>query len=265
MKIFCLTIYNENYELFKKLKLIPVGLGTNNFDEKWLTDKININISNKNKHFGEFTFHYYLWKNQINHEKNNDWIGFCTYRRFWIKKNFIQPKNYQELTENILNEPDKSWINKDVILVEPLIFNKVKNIKMLKRNFLEILKKPSILFKRTSLKDQFNVFHGSYFLKEAINFLNHQDKINFSNFLNGYELNPYNMFICRNSEILNQFYNEIFPWLFKCEELFKNKNLIGYDQVRIYGFLAERYMSYWFKNNTKTLNWPVTFLDTHVL
>ena len=73
------------------------------------------------------------------------------------------------------------------------------------------------------------------------------------------------MFICRNSEILNQFYNEIFPWLFKCEELFKNKNLFGYDQVRIYGFLAERYMSYWFKNNTKTLNWPVIFLDTHVL
>ena len=27
MKIFCLSIYNENYEEFKKLNLIPVGLG----------------------------------------------------------------------------------------------------------------------------------------------------------------------------------------------------------------------------------------------
>ena len=38
------------------------------------------------------------------------------------------------------------------------------------------------------------------------------------------------------------------------EEIFKNKELTGYDKIRIYGFLAERYMPYWFKKNFKTLN-----------
>ena len=44
------------------------------------------------------------------------------------------------------------------------------------------------------------------------------------------------MFICKNVKILNQFYEEIFPWLFRCEEMFKNKNLKGYDKQRIQVF-----------------------------
>ena len=48
------------------------------------------------------------------------------------------------------------------------------------------------------------------------------------------------MFICKNTKILYQFYNEIFTWLFKCENEFKDKDLSGYEKKRIYGFLAER-------------------------
>ena len=263
MKIFCLSIYNENYRLFKELNLIPVGLGNQNFEREWLNDKDTFNISHKNINFGEYTFHYNLWKNKINNQKYNDWIGFCSYRRFWIKNNILEPKNILELKNSIIQQPDDSWYDNEVILVKPLIFKKIKNIKLIKRSLYEVLKKPSVLFKKTSLKDQFNIFHGSYFLKNAISFLKKNDQLEFSKFLDGYEYNPYNMFICKNSDILIKFYDEIFPWLFKCEELFKNKNLIGYDKIRIYGFLAERYMPYWFKKNFKTLNWPITFFDTH--
>ena len=49
----------------------------------------------------------------------------------------------------------------------------------------------------------------------------------------------------------HKFYNEIFPWLFKCEKAFVHCDLSGYNKARIYGFLAERFMSYWFKKNTK--------------
>ena len=63
MKIYCLTIYNENFNFFKKMKLIPVGLGSNFFENRWLTDKNNVNIANKNPYYGEYTFHYNLWKN----------------------------------------------------------------------------------------------------------------------------------------------------------------------------------------------------------
>ena len=109
--------------------------------------------------------------------------------------------------------------------------------------------------------DQFRIFHGSFFLEKSIELLSSVNQSNFVEFLNGYELNPYNMFICRNSEILNKFYDEIFPWLFKCEEKFKDLNLKGYDKVRIYGFLAERYMPYWFKRNFNTTICPITFFE----
>ena len=52
MKIFCLSIYNENYRLFKELNLIPVGLGNQNFEGEWLNDKGTFNISEKNINFG---------------------------------------------------------------------------------------------------------------------------------------------------------------------------------------------------------------------
>ena len=78
MKIFCISILNQNYEKFKKLNLTPVGLGDNEYDENWLNDKVGDNISKKNLYFGEYTFHYNLWKNKNLISNHNDWIGFCT-------------------------------------------------------------------------------------------------------------------------------------------------------------------------------------------
>ena len=92
MKIYCISIYNENYDFFKNNNLIPVGLGNQNFNSNWLNDKGKINIYTKNENFGEYTFHYSLWKNGFLDNEDNNWTGFCTYRRFWIKKNFQEPK-----------------------------------------------------------------------------------------------------------------------------------------------------------------------------
>jgi hypothetical protein len=38
-------------------------------------------------------------------------------------------------------------------------------------------------------------------------------------------------------------------------------DLDGYGLKRIYGFLAERYMSYWFKKYTKFSTMPIIFKD----
>tara|TARA_B100000989_G_scaffold291180_1_gene265352 strand:+ start:4348 stop:5139 length:792 start_codon:yes stop_codon:yes gene_type:complete len=260
MKIFCLSIHNNNYEKFKKLDLIPVGLGDANFDSQWLNDKGIQNISNKNKNFGEYTFHYHLWKNVLLDKNYDDWIGFCSYRRFWTNgsKEIIQ--SLDDLNNIIVKDKRTEWEKFDVILGKPLIFKKIKNSKLIKRNFMEVLKKPTVLFKENTLIDHFRIFHGSFFLEKSIEFLSSENQTDFLNFLNGYELNPYNMFICKNSEILNQFYNEIFPWLFRCEEAFNGLNLKGYGKTRIYGFLAERYMPYWFRKNFNTTTCPITFL-----
>ena len=47
----------------------------------------------------------------------------------------------------------------------------------------------------------------------------------------------------------------------KCEVEFKTYDLSSYGMQRIYGFLAERYMSYWFQKNTKFKTLPIYFKD----
>jgi hypothetical protein len=31
----------------------------------------------KNKYYGEYTFHYWMWKNYLDRIPDNNWIGFC--------------------------------------------------------------------------------------------------------------------------------------------------------------------------------------------
>jgi len=68
------------------------------------------------------------------------------------------------------------------------------------------------------------------------------------------------MFVCRSKKIINDYFDSIFPWLQRCEKIF-GYNLEGYGKTRMYAFLAERYLSYWFNKYTKPLLWPVIFFD----
>ena len=83
LKMFSLCLYPRHFSLIKKLNYIPVGLGKNNFDNNWLKDDTKENISFKNPFYGEYTFHYWLWKNMFNEIGKETWIGFCGYRYFW--------------------------------------------------------------------------------------------------------------------------------------------------------------------------------------
>ena len=96
MKIYCLSIYNQYFDDFKNLNLIPVGLGNAFFDNKWLNDRSKNNISSKNVNYGEYTFHYSLWKNNLIYNTES-WIGFCTYRRFWVSNKIDKIKNLDKL------------------------------------------------------------------------------------------------------------------------------------------------------------------------
>ena len=69
-----------------------------------------------------------------------------------------------------------------------------------------------------------------------------------------------NMFICKSSKIIDKYFDEIFEWLFKCERIF-GFNLNGYGKIRMYTFLAERFLPYWFKKNSNYLEWPVIYRD----
>ena len=65
LTIFCLCLHNNFFNQLKKLKYIPVGLGNNFFNSKFLRDNTKNNISKKNKYYGEYTFHYWFWKNKL--------------------------------------------------------------------------------------------------------------------------------------------------------------------------------------------------------
>ena len=65
LTMFCLSLNPSHLGLIKRLNYIPVGLGDLNFDQEWMNDKKGDNIANKNKNYGEYTFHYWLWKNYL--------------------------------------------------------------------------------------------------------------------------------------------------------------------------------------------------------
>ena len=185
MKIFCISIFDKNYNELNKLSLVPVGLGNHNFNKNWITDKNGKNISKKNEYFGEYTFHYYLWKNKKFKFKSNEWIGFCSYRRFWTRSDKIKINNFNNLKKIIIKQPQKHWKNFDVIIGKPLVFNKIKNIKLIKENIFEIIKKPSMLFHNNTLEDQFRVFHGSFYLDTAIDLMPEKYQKDFKTFIKG--------------------------------------------------------------------------------
>ena len=263
LKIFCLSIYNDNSQFFKKLNYVPVGLGDNTYNDDWLLDTGGNNIARKNKYYGEYTFHYWIWKNYLDNLQSAKWIGFSTYRRFWTIKNSV-PKNFADLEQNVILDERECWKNSDVILAEKISIGKIKNSKIIKNyGFQNTFSNLNILLKqRHSLYDHFKIFHGDSYLIKAINLLSSEDRNDFENYLHNSSFNPYNLFICRGVKILREYYENIFPWLYRCEDAFDMSRLSGYE-IRMLGFLAEHYLSYWFQKKFSVFENCVTFFDTN--
>ena len=63
-----------------------------------------------------------------------------------------------------------------------------------------------------------------------------------------------------DTKIMKDYYTSLFDWLNKCEHIF-GFDLDGYSKIRIYAFLAERFLPYWFNEYTKVKEWPILFYD----
>ena len=262
LDMFCLSLNPEHINLLKELNYIPVGLGKLSFGKDWLTDKGTQNISNKNDFYGEYTFHYRLWKN--NEIITNNWIGFCQYRKFWVKKKVINNNiSFEEFKTYTLETIPEELQTYEAIIGEDLFINQFRMSKFIKKSFKKIFLNPSLLLsKNRTIKFHFDMMHGEGNLDKAISLLDIKEQNDFKNFVNsGVSFSPHNMFICKNKEILFDYYNSLFPWLKRCEEIFGFNNLKGYGLKRIYGFLAERYMSYWFRKYTKYYLLNIYFKD----
>ena len=261
--MYCITLDNNHYEKIKNLGYIPVGLGDKIDTKKFITDKSGKNISEKNPYYGEYTFHYWFRKNEL-HKLSDEWIGFCQYRKFWINKSHDKKiENLNDLKTILIQDIPKKFNDFQSILVEPLFINQFRFSKFIKNNFKNMIKKPVLFFnkEKRNLKFHFDMMHGEGNLDKAIDLLNNNDRTEFRKFVNSeVSFNPHNMFMCRSKTIMENYYNDVFSWLKKCEYEF-GFNLDGYGLKRIYGFLAERYLSFWFKKYTKHQTLPIIFSD----
>tara|TARA_B100000963_G_C22561580_1_gene641625 strand:+ start:43 stop:864 length:822 start_codon:yes stop_codon:yes gene_type:complete len=251
LSMFCITLNPGHEEIIKNLSYIPVGLGEKKFSDDCFSDKAGLNISNKNTYYGEYTFHYWLWKNYLNKIKT-DWVGFCQYRKFFIKDDMKEMNlNFDIFKRLLIKNIDILDEKFDCLLGNKFSVQNYKFSKIVKNHLKEFLKNPSLIFnkEKRNLKFHFDLFHGKGNLELAIDQLDNKNKYEFKKYMNeNTEFHPHNMFICKKN-ILSNYYEIIFPWLEKCENIFGFENLNEYGNRRIYGFLAERFLSFWFQKN----------------
>ena len=258
LKIYCIT--NIQSEKLEKLGLNLVGVGKNSFNSKYITCEGGDNINSKEKNYSELTFHYWFWKNKIKEFSDDDWIGFCQKRRFWLNSRNENLNN--ELENIILKDFPIEWTKYNAVICDPIKLG-TKLMKLLKRGWRNLLSNPKILFnlKSSTIKLHFDMHHGYGVLDKAINVLKEEDREEFRNYVNNRSFyNPHIMFVSKK-KIMEKYFNDVFPWLLECEKIFGFNELKGYDQTRLYAYLSERYLSFWFKKYSKYIEWPWVFKD----
>jgi len=229
LDIYCMTI--QYYRVLDKLPpyIKPLGLGDNVFPKNWLVEKNGENISYLNKNYGEATGFYWIWKNKLKNKNENDWIGSCQHRRLWLNKlyNKKQKLSHSSLYSNLLDPNNE-------------IFSNCDSIQLQQTN----LKNESIL-------SQFNKVYGNNIIEECIGFLEKNESEKFKNYLNGNKLSICNMFITK-VHFFKEYCEILFPWLEQCYNFCLKNNLCLNENMRLPIFLAERFTSYWFSQNTHT-------------
>ena len=254
LNIFCVTNIPHNY--LNNLGLTLAGVGNNKFPKNYLSCDKGKNIHKKEKNYSELAFHYWFWKNKLSKYNSSEWIGFCQKRRFWLKKK-ATIKSVKDLKRNILKKPPKIWEEYNSVICKKISVANPKRMKIIKRGWKNLIKNPDIIYnkKKHTIKLHFDMHHGHGILERAIQLIEKKDRKDFANFVNNnYKFNPHIMCITKK-KILSKWFNDLFKWLFKCEKIFGLKNLKGYDQERLYAYLAERYLSFWFKKYTKYIEW----------
>ena len=254
--MYCVT--NKKISFLEETPYYLGAVGKENFNDRYISSNTLDNIFYKEENYSELTFHYWIWKNKLNDCKNQ-WIGFCQKRRFWIYPNSksanVNKKNFKE---HLLTELNEEYSNFETIICEPINLFGVKKMKLIKRGWRNLIKNPSIFFdeNKHTISLHFDMHHGYKNLEVACDLLNLEDRNEFKEYVNNKNyFNPHIMFISK-PYIAKKWFDTLFPWLEKCEKKFGFNKLEGYDTTRLYAYLAERYLSFWFKKYTKYIEQP---------
>ena len=246
LDLYCVTNKRVNFLENTDINLAWVGLDKR--PQNYLACNDKENIFYKERYYSELTFQYWYWKNMLDTKKNN-WIGFCQKRRFWSKIEITdQVFDNDNLKKNLLLEIPDEYNCFDAIICKPITVSEIKTIKLFKRGWRNLIKNPSILFDKNikNIALHFDMHHGFGHLDMAIEQLQQADREEFKYFVyNQNTFNPHIMFIAKH-EIASNWFEVLFPWLERCEKKIGFKKLKGYDSTRLYAYLAERYLSFWF-------------------
>ena len=138
----------------------------------------------------------------------------------------------------------------------------LKLMKVLKYGKLALLRNPkAILNKGRTIRFHFDMHHGNGIIDRATKLLGPEDKDDFNFYIrNNTSFNKGVMFICKSKSVIKKYYETIFDWLYKCVKEF-GFDMKGYGRIRLYAYLAERFLPYWFRKNSKCLEWPIIFYD----
>ena len=219
--IYCFTL--KYFKLLEKLPkhIIPIGLGSEKFPTNWLDEKKGINIAELNKFYGEATGIYWIWKNKMNEFKDNDWIGTCHYRKYWLDDCYEKKQKYSfsSLYSKLLTPENKVFLNTDAIQVQP------------------------ILLKDQTVLQQFENVCGKNIILNCANFLEENIKNEFIEYLNTKKFSI--TFFIAKKNIFEKYCEILFPWMEQCYNYCKKKDLLNDYNSRLPAFLMERFVSFW--------------------
>ena len=219
--IYCLTSKQYNHFKYLPSNIIPLGLGENIYPENFLNEQSGTNIVKHNKYLAEMTGIYWVYKNQMNKFKNDDWIGFCHYRRFWLNDFYKQNHKIKSSLYSKLLIDSQKLKKAEVILAQPT------------------------KLKRETIIDHFINNHGDEMIFEAIKILDGPNATAFKNYLNNREFSCCNMFIAR-PKVFIAYCEFVFPYLLKILDYCKDKNLCVGKNTKLPAYFIERFTSFWF-------------------
>lgn len=227
MKIY--VMMHKIIDIHKMKGFIPLLVGAKNNKENikeniQRDDSIPDNISYKNKNYCELTGIYWMWKN--NDIRDEEIIGLCHYRRYFIKNIFSTKKDNYLDYDDINNMMQKY----DIIVPNPRRY-KVK----IKDSFRGAPSKEDM----EKTKDIIKRLYPEY-----------EDSLN--EFLNQKSAYLYNMFIAKKS-IMNEYFKWLFDILFELEKEIDISNYDSY-RARVYGFISERLFNVWIIKNKDRLS-----------
>lgn len=245
-KIRIFVGYKDSNIIFQSDVFQPIFYGAKDSapETDFLKDNTGINIASKNKHYGELTGHYWVWKNLLS-ELDVEYIGFCHYRRFLdfnisnIEKPPFRPmyrsefekifkKKYTE--ENILNQI-KGY---DIVLPNKLILKSIVYAQYLHWH------------PEKDMNLALNIIRDYYpdYIEDAKNVMSAKKMYNCLNFV-------------MKKELFNDYMEWIFGILTRLEQQCDWSKYKDYLNIRTPAFIAERFFNIWLEHNIKEKNLKV--------